>query len=277
MHSVSGTRQLHRDRADELSTTEYTSATFILSFPSTTMAEFSRKCQEFYEQPEAAQPTRQLLVYSGLYWLAAEFSALDSKHSAEYYAGLSKRYQRFVLRTLSNLPLLVPATMESIEALLAGSCFAIDICKPSLSQTLTSAAARLCQILGYHRLSTMAKDAEIDQDRKIVLFWYVYIMDKMISLRLGHASAIQDFEVSLPKPRPSGSFSASLVHLMNFWIDVSRIQGQVCEQLYSPAALTQSTAMRADRAEKLATELQEVYEARVEVRNFNILHSRCLP
>ena len=99
-----------------------------------------------------------------------------------------------------------------------------------------------------------------------MLFWFVYIIDKTISLRLGHASAIQDFEVVLPKPQPSETFSASLVHLMTFWIDVSRVQGQIAEQLYSPAALTQTSSVRANRAESLAQELREAYEVRVKVR-----------
>lgn len=90
-------------------------------------------------------------------------------------------------------------------------------------------------------------------------------MDKMISLRLGHASAIQDFEISLPKPQVSETFSESLVLLMNFWVDVARVQGQICEQLYSPAALMQSSNVRSNRAERLAYDLKEAYQARVEV------------
>lgn len=99
-----------------------------------------------------------------------------------------------------------------------------------------------------------------------MLFWFVYLMDKMISLRLGHASAIQDFEISLPKPEPSETFSESLVLLMNFWIDVARVQGQICEQLYSPAALMEPSTVRTARAERLADNLRLAYEARVKVR-----------
>ena len=236
-----------------------------MSFPSTTVGEFSRKCKELYDYPHGSQPVRRLLVYTGLYWLAAEYAAFDDRPSSEYHASVSKRFQELVLRTLANFPLILPATMESIEALMAGSCFAIDVCKPSLSQTLTSAAARLCQILGYHRFSSMTNDDEIERDRKIILFWFVYMMDKTISLRLGHASAIQDFEIALPKPQISKAFSASFVHLINFWVDVSRVQGQIGEQLYSPAALMSSSSARAERAEKLADELREAYEARIKV------------
>lgn len=98
-----------------------------------------------------------------------------------------------------------------------------------------------------------------------MVFWFVYSIDKMMSLRLGHASAIQDFEVALPKPQPSEAFPVPVAHLMSFWIDVGRIQGQVCEKLYSPAALTQSSNTRAARATQLAKELQEAYKVRAEV------------
>lgn len=248
----------------------YCPATFILGFPSTSVSEFSSKCREFYRQSQDARPARRLLVYAGLFGLAAEYSALDRQGMVEYYAELAKKFQQLVLHTLSGFPLIVEASMESIEALMAGSYFAIDICKPSLSQTLTSAAARLCQILGYHRFSTMTNDIETLRDRKVMLFWLVYVMDKMVSLRLGHASAIQDFEVSLPKPQPSENFPAPLVHLMTYWIDVGRIQGQIGEQLFSPTALTQPNNVRASRGEKLAKELHEVYEVREEVSLYKI-------
>lgn len=90
------------------------------------MLEFSQKCQEFYEQNQRAQPARRLLVYAGLYWLAAEFSAFDNERSAEYHAGLSKKFQHLVLRTLASFPLIIPSTMESIEALMAGVCLHIQ-------------------------------------------------------------------------------------------------------------------------------------------------------
>lgn len=103
-----------------------------------------------------------------------------------------------------------------------------------------------------------------------MLFWMVYLMDKMISLRLGHASAIQDFEIALPKPQPSEIFSESTIYLMNFWIDLARVQGQISEQLYSPAALMESSNLRTERAEKLAHDLREAYEARAEVRSMHL-------
>jgi len=111
----------------------------------------------------------------------------------------------------------------------------------------------------------MTDDSAEDRNRKIMIFWNVYMTDKMISLRLGHASAIQDFEVALPRPEPSESLPASFVHLLSYWIELGRIQGQIGEKLYSPAALTLSNDIRANRARQLAQQLQEVHEARKKV------------
>ena len=139
------------------------------------------------------------------------------------------------------------------------------MCKPSLSRTLVCAAARLCQTLGYHRISTMANDTKADRDRKIMLYWLVYALDRNLSLRLGHAPAIQDYEISLPKLEASEIFPGPIVSLINHLTDVSRIQGQACEQLYSPAALTQPNDIRAQRARILADDLRQVYEVKEEV------------
>lgn len=116
----------------------HSSATFILSFPSTTVHEFSEKCEEFYKHDQTASSPRRLLIFAGLYWLAAEFSALDCGHSSKYHAALSKRFHNLVLRTLTNFPLLLPASTESVEALMAG------VCRIDFIQCETQSADRIC-------------------------------------------------------------------------------------------------------------------------------------
>lgn len=83
-------------------------------------------------------------------------------------------------------------------ALLLGSSFAIEMCKPSLCYVMMSTAAGLCQNLGYHRYSTMKDDSEDERNAKIHVFWMIYMFDKTMSLRLGRASIIQDFDIELP-------------------------------------------------------------------------------
>lgn len=84
---------------------------FMLSIPTVGTAEFSQKCRVFFDHPQTAPPTRRLLVYCGLYWLAAEFSALELELAC--LVDLARTFKHLVLRTLAALPLVLPATMVS--------------------------------------------------------------------------------------------------------------------------------------------------------------------
>lgn len=94
---------------------------------------------------------------------------------------------------ISQVDLYLPATYENILGLLLSSAYAIEMCKPSLCWVMISNAAALSQNLGYHRIQTMKEDSEEERMAKIHVFWFIYMMDKTLSLRLGRASIIQDW------------------------------------------------------------------------------------
>ena len=75
------------------------------------------------------------------------------------------------------------------------AAYAIELSKPSLCWTMTSNAASLCQSLGYHRYSTMKDDTEEQRTAKVHAFWFIYMLDKNLSLRLGRASSLQDWDM----------------------------------------------------------------------------------
>lgn len=107
----------------------------------------------------------------------------------------------------------------------------------------------------------MSDDSE-RKARRTYTFWSLYIIDKSLSLRLGRASTIQDFDVSI---RPGGvpfKVGTSLEHtwsrMMELWIQFASIQGRVYEKLYSPAALLMSLEKRTESAMNLAQELEEL-------------------
>jgi hypothetical protein len=60
---------------------------------------------------------------------------------------------------------------------------------------MTSNAASLCHSLGYHRYSTMKDDTGEQRTAKIHAFWFTYMIDKNLSLRLGRPSSLQDWDV----------------------------------------------------------------------------------
>lgn len=157
------------------------------------------------------------------------------------------------------------------------------MCKPSLSWTITSVAARITQVLGFHRASTMSQDSPAERNKKLVMFWMTYIMDRNTSIRVGRTPSvstrggseelyadydqIQDYDIDVPRPQPLKNLDVSLLHLLNFWVDISRVQGRIC-WLYSPGALSQTFEERGRVVEELAVELKASYERRLLVRLF---------
>ncbi|KAF5021506.1 hypothetical protein F66182_6449 [Fusarium sp. NRRL 66182] len=167
---------------------------------------------------------------------------------------------------LANLSFHLPATSTMICALLLGAFYAIEISKPSLSWTLMSKASELCQTLGYHRLSSMKNDKPPDAQRKQFLFWNTYFIDKSLSLRLGRASTIQDWDVTVPFPQPDPTNNSPLTSYIALWVATARCQGQIYELLFSPDAMVQSDDVRRFRAQRLVNDLGEIS------RNSKVLH-----
>lgn len=100
---------------------------------------------------------------------------------------------------------------------------------------------------------------------QIMLFWAIYIMDRNISFRLGHAPAIQDYDIDTPMMIENGECSSSIVELMTFWVDCGRVQGRICTQLYGPAASFLSPEERTRIAESLADELEWIHQRKSKV------------
>jgi hypothetical protein len=96
-----------------------------------------------------------------------------------------------------------------------------------------------------------------DAKYKQFLFWIVYTMDKSLSLRLGRSSTIQDYDVTLPDPH-SIPHQNPITSFFDLWVIVSRLQGQIYELLYCPAAIAQPEPVRRSRVELLIHQLGEL-------------------
>jgi hypothetical protein len=162
---------------------------------------------------------------------------------------------------VSQLDLLLPATHENILSLVLGAATAIHMCKPSVSWVLASHAAGLCQNLGYHRYQTMENDTEEDRKDKLYIFWMIYMFDKQLSLRLGRASSIQDWDISLPLLGGTNFqpqwFNAGGV--MPYWVKVAQIQGWTYEKLFSPTAFLATPEQRIRTAVDLIGSMNQVW------------------
>lgn len=222
---------------------------------------FTDRCRRVYFSTEEPTESAFVLVNSGLITLFFEASLevgdSDPVRRAEYEA-CTAMCQNNLEVALAQMPLMMPATLENAEALLNGATFSVEVSRPSLAWLLTSRAVHMCRALGLHDVSSMASDTPDVRNHKTILFWSAYLLDRGLSLRLGRASMLQDFDINLPRTLDhiDGPFPAKEIFTM--WLRHGLCQGQIYERLYSPGALRQSESSRIEHVRALAAEQQEL-------------------
>lgn len=90
------------------------------------------------------------------------------------------------------------------------------------------------------------------------LFWNVYYIDKSLSLRLGRASTIPDWHITMPLPSVEGSKDHPILPYLVLWIKTAKCQGQIYEKLYSPDSMTQPYHVRQTRVHELVSSLHDI-------------------
>ena len=119
----------------------------------------------------------------------------------------------------------------------------------------------------------MRNDAEDDRAAKVHAFWFVYTLDKILSLRLGRASVIQDWDISLPSKVPVGDskFPARPLglELQTYWLKLAQIQGKTYESLFSSVAFSKSDKERRQTASELRGSLTNALAEREKVRRLS--------
>jgi len=102
------------------------------------------------------------------------------------------------------------------------------------------------------------KNDSVDTVRnKTLIFWWVYVLDKGLALRLGRASTIQDYDIDvLPHLETNlGGIPSSHHRYMVVSIDIARIEGKLYEQLYSASSFNSTPDLREQRAYGIIDEL----------------------
>lgn len=121
----------------------------------------------------------------------------------------------------------------------------------------------MCVQLGYHHL-TSAQVKTKDGQAQQYLFWMFYMMDHGFAITLGRTPVAPDWDITTPTPRDVQSGSL-FMHMMGYWTELAQVQGQVVEQLFSPAAMQLSLESRSYRANALVNALQDAWQRRIEV------------
>ncbi|KAH6691446.1 fungal-specific transcription factor domain-containing protein [Plectosphaerella plurivora] len=219
------------------------------------MKKFPDICLNVYFAEEHTE-AEFIIVNAGLYSLAEDYAnSVATGDEVEEYREFAKSLRSNLETSLSNLPLHLPATQEMVIALVFGAFHGIGIAKPSLSWVLISKASELAQTLGWHRGTSMKALDQDDAEMRQFVFWSVYFLEKSLSLRLGRASTIADWDIGLPLPVTSQGRENPLLDYFSLWIRASRCQGRIYELLYSTEAIAQPDAVRQSRVATLAAEI----------------------
>lgn len=131
----------------------------------------------------------------------------------------------------------------------------------TLQWTLTSAAARHCIALGYHREDCIAQLPPGESEAVRRIFWQVYLHDKNLSLRLGKTSVIQDFDVDiLQVPISTDARRAPWDRAFVACTQFAQISGNLYERLYSSSARRLSLEERRRVVSILEASLTQWYD-----------------
>jgi hypothetical protein len=263
----------------DLTTTENPTMSLAILFPFLKMKNLTDIIADAYHKPGQCGATRRMLAYGIMHIIVEEYTTfplegMDKEENRVYVTQCKVQMEVAV----SQLDIFMPASYENIMALMLGGAWAVEMCRPSLTSVMVGTAARLCQTLGYHRYQTMRDDTEEDRNNKMHIFWMIYMFDKTMSLRLGRASYIQDYDISLPF-FSDGQISPGVPDsklMLTYWVKVARVQGQTYEKLFSPAAFLLSTEERTQTAVDLVNALNQAWYERGDARltDFTNVESR---
>lgn len=102
----------------------------------------------------------------------------------------------------------------------------------------------------------MNQNSDKEKARALSLFLCVYCLDRALSLRLGRASSIQDYDITVPEDLGGHKVDEPWKTMYHLWVKVAEIQGKVYEQLYSPGALSRPERERVLCARQLASDME---------------------
>ncbi|KAF4972244.1 hypothetical protein FSARC_1141 [Fusarium sarcochroum] len=220
---------------------------------------FTELCLKVYFTYGKFNQAEFIIVNAGLYYIFLEYSFVILDDNIRHEYGMHAQLCRSNLETaLANLGLVLPHTYDTIEALLLGATYAIEVSRTSLAWLLNSTAITIGQTLGFHRSqspSAITVEKEDKHDRKDLLFWMAYSLDKGLALRLGYAPLISDDDINVSMSAID-SIHGCWSDIFRAWVFHARLQGRIYDQLYCAAALMLPVSQRKARVPPLVSELR---------------------
>ncbi|WQF79089.1 hypothetical protein CDEST_04103 [Colletotrichum destructivum] len=219
---------------------------------------FSDICLQVYFSDSFSE-MEFIIVNAGLHSLFGDYSHRVPVEERTAYRDHASMCRANLETALSSLPMHLPTTTETVTALIFGAWHAIELSKPYLARALSAKASELCQTLSYHRIPDT--DNSDDAKYRKFLFWTNYFLDKCLSLRLGRASTIPDWDITTHRPSTTDTHKEAVMAYFVLWVESARCQGNIYELLYSPEAIAQPDHVRQSRAQLLMNDLRMLDQA----------------
>lgn len=186
-----------------------------------------------YSSPHTSTHAQLTVVNASLFALFSEQGSNTANlRLKEEYRSYAQLCQANLDTLIKHIPLFQPAKVINIQALLLAVSYSVDMCWPAVAWQLNAQAVQLCQDGGFHRIECMDNDAEMTRI-KSNLFWQAFVFDKALSLRLGRASVVADWDITIPKKLDLAAWDQlKKADVPKIWLLTSPIRSRTYEQLF---------------------------------------------
>ncbi|KAL2072672.1 hypothetical protein VTL71DRAFT_12015 [Oculimacula yallundae] len=193
-------------------------------------------CKKVYFPTRHVSKGEITLMNGLLFYVFGEYGMEGGVPNTSYLT-YAKMCEKNFVAGLQDYDCLVTPSLENIQSLLLGALKAQEDSRPALCWAFVSTAARLCQTLGYHREAVVSRDPPKLAEAKRQVFWMLYMIDKTLSLNLGHTSNFPSHDIDVNMYSPSDDLkTAPWNRVMIAFAEFSKLQGRLYDELYSVRA-----------------------------------------
>ncbi|KAF2022162.1 hypothetical protein BU24DRAFT_39004 [Aaosphaeria arxii CBS 175.79] len=181
------------------------------------------------------------------------------KHDPVEAAALQKKYLRFVRSYFRRL--VSTTSLVDVQALLLLQLYDHNVGKRNSSWLLIGTAARMAISMGMHREGTYAELDPIERNTRRLVWWMLYIFEKILCNYLGRPSAIDDAEVSTRIPDESNLGDKHLPpNVIEKSIEAARLSYSIRRRAYFVDGSPEERTPPIPLVRKLLQELEDWYK-----------------
>ncbi|CAK7199839.1 Transcriptional activator [Sporothrix eucalyptigena] len=156
-----------------------------------------------------------------------------------------------------------PGSILGVETLAYVGYFLQNINRRDAAYLYIGLALRMAVNLGLHQESSSSpKLSEADREHRRRVFWSIYSLDRILSLKSGHPVAILDEDIGVNMPRRlPGESADSPVMVLHCYTELSRILGDITALIYRRTATTTSSSFSTPQKGSLITTVHTILQS----------------